>query len=72
MDKEDDKRFKDILVNPVSLRKAEQCALINKNPGLYLLNKVASLLFTREELQAAKGVAGLNSIKQEALLGKYA
>ncbi|XP_053407620.1 uncharacterized protein LOC123547372 isoform X8 [Mercenaria mercenaria] len=68
VDREDDKRFQDILVNPVSLRKAEQSALISKTPGLYLVNKVASLLFTTEEFQNAKGVSGLNSLKQEALL----
>lgn len=67
VDKRNPDRFKTVLVNPVDLRKIEQCALLQKSPGIYLLNKVGSMLFSREEFMEAKGVSDLNTLKQEAL-----
>ena len=42
----------------------------SKNPAAYLLNKIAEMVYTKEELLQSKGVKGLERHKMEALKGE--
>lgn len=61
--KDADDIYKDVLVNPATLRTAEMKALTAKNPAIYLLNKVLDLL------RNTKGARGLDKHKMDALKG---
>uniref|UniRef100_K1P976 Uncharacterized protein n=1 Tax=Magallana gigas TaxID=29159 RepID=K1P976_MAGGI len=67
--KDADDIYKDVLVNPATLRTAEMKALTAKNPAIYLLNKVLDLVFFEEELRITKGARGLDKHKMDALKG---
>ncbi|XP_069466479.1 uncharacterized protein [Ambystoma mexicanum] len=62
-------RFADVLVNPVKLREIVVTArkLHTGNPARYLQNKRLDLLFTKEELMAAKGRLTLDRHRQDAI-----
>lgn len=66
--KDADDIYKDVLVNPATLRTAEMKDLTAKNPAIYLLNKVLDLVFS-EELRNTKGARGLDKHKMDALKG---
>uniref|UniRef100_K1PYY4 Uncharacterized protein n=1 Tax=Magallana gigas TaxID=29159 RepID=K1PYY4_MAGGI len=61
--KDADDIYKDVLVNPATLRTAEMKALTAKNPAIYLLNKVLDLL------RNTKGARGLDKHKMDTLKG---
>ncbi|XP_069492230.1 uncharacterized protein [Ambystoma mexicanum] len=62
-------RFADVLVNPVKLREIVVTARKSQtaNPARYLQNKLLDLLFTKEELMAAKGRLTLDRHRQDAI-----
>ena len=70
-DPENEERFASVRVNPTQLRGIESKAGTAKNPGTFLLNKIADLIFTKEELGSSKGVSSLSSYKMEALQGNF-
>lgn len=69
-DPEDPSHFSDVLINPSELRGIENKAGSVKNPGLYLLNKVVELVFSKEELINSKSTYSLSSKKLEAIQGR--
>lgn len=66
--KDADDIYKDVLVNPATLRTAEMKALTAKNPAIYLLNKVLDLVFSEEHWNT-KGARRLDKHKMDALKG---
>jgi hypothetical protein len=69
--KDEDGTYDDVLVNPSLLRATEQKATQARNKGVYLLNKVLDLVFTKQELKCTKGVKGLNNHKMDAVRGTF-
>ena len=70
-DPENKERFAPVRINPTQLQGIQSKAGTAKNPGTFLLNKIADLIFTKEELGSSKGVSSLSSNKMEAFQDNF-